>query len=65
VRGRPGHHRPGNRSQCEARDHQDREQPAYGQFEMHGTLILKPLKRRKSIDQQRLVALIAINVAKR
>ncbi len=30
------HDRPGNRSQRKARDHQDREQPAYGEVAFHG-----------------------------
>jgi hypothetical protein len=35
LRGRRRHDRPGNRSQCKARDHQDREQPAYGKVAFH------------------------------
>ena len=35
LRGRRRHHRPGNRSQRKARDHQDREQPAYGEVAFH------------------------------
>ena len=36
LRGRRRHHRPGNRSQRKARDHQDREQTAYGKGAFHG-----------------------------
>jgi hypothetical protein len=35
LRGRRRHHRSGNRSQRQARDHQDREQSAYGEISLH------------------------------